>query len=488
MKIAFVVSQGGKKVFEFYAAMATLLAQKQGAYLPVFNVWQDSEKSALESMGWSETTIRSFESWVQRDLSLTEEVARIRAEYRSINWSEVIAAERSFTDYSQLLGSAGERQEPLDYVLKLTVNIVRFIEDLLKDRSIKALVCPTADTLFSLIAIKVAQHHGIKVCAVTPAYPLVRGADGGYFSNNEFLESEKMIANYHCAIARNLNCDEVNRANGLIDSIKGFSFRAACASENHSKGSGFSALSPNVFHLFAYLSANAAKNKHVQYDKIDPLLKAKGNVLRVVRKLFSQKFLGSVDVDEIPVNSIFYALHYQPEQSTLAQAIFYANQIALVENISKSLPIGYTLVVKEHPWGRGARPVWQYRHLKNMYNIIFCDAPAKEIIQRVAAVITVTGNVAMESLVFDKPTIVFGRTYFTHCDLLYRVRDVLDLSELLKKILVDGVYAKRPNRLELLQKFLVSFQDSLVPHRIAVINASFYADKLLAEIESYASI
>lgn len=484
MKIAFVGNQGGKQVFEFYAAMATALAQKSSAYLPIFSVWLDSEKLVLESMGWPEKEIRSFESWVLQDSSWVEEISRIRTEYRSTNWSEIIAAERSFTDYSQLLGSAGERQEHLDYVLKLTANIVRFIEELLKDKSIKALVCQTADTLFSLIAIKVAQHHDVKVCAITPAYPFVRGEEGGFYSNNEFLESEKMIENYHRVIARNLSSDEINRANGLIDSIRGFSFRAACASENNSKGSGFSALSPNISRLFAYLSANVAMNKDVQYNKIDPLLKAKGNLLRVVRKIFAQKFLGSVNVDVIPANSIFYALHYQPEQSTLAQAIFYANQIALVENISKSLPIGYTLVVKEHPWGRGARAVWQYRHLQNIYNIIFCDAPAKEIIQRVAAVITVTGNVAMESLVFDKPTIVFGQTYFTHCELLYRLRDVSDLSELLKKILLDGIHAKRTNRLELLQKFLVSFQDSLVPHRVDVVNADYYADKLLVELES----
>lgn len=488
MKIAFIGNQGGKQVFEFYAAMASALAKKEGEYLPVFAVWLDSEKLALESMGWSKTEIRSFESLVLQDISWEEEVARIRGKYRGVNWSEVIASERSFTDYSQLLGSAGERQERLDYVLKLVVNIVRFIEDVLADKAIKVLVCQTADTLFSLVSIKVAQHLGVKVCAITQAYPFVRGKEGGFFSNNEFLESEKMIEEYRHTLARDLTVFEVNSADELIDSIKGFSFRAACASDNNSKSSGFSAITPNISRIFTYLSINAAKNKDVQYTKIDPIRKAKGNLLRLIRKVFSQKMMGESSADGIPPNSIFYALHYQPEQSTLAQAAFYVNQVALVENISKSLPLGYTLIVKEHPWGRGARPTWQYRHLENMYNIIFCDAPAKDIIQRVDAVITVTGNVAIEALVFDKPTIALGRTYFTHCELLYRVADVLDLPEVLKKILVDGDHAKRVNRAELLRKFLVSYQSSLLPYRVAIENADYYADKLLLELNDLVSV
>ena len=63
--------------------------------------------------------------------------------------------------------------------------------------------------------------------------------------------------------------------------------------------------------------------------------------------------------------------------STLVQGIWSSNQISLIEDISKSLPIGYSLVIKEHPWGRGNRPTWQYKHLEKFYNVFFCDLPSK---------------------------------------------------------------------------------------------------------------
>jgi CDP-glycerol glycerophosphotransferase (TagB/SpsB family) len=185
-------------------------------------------------------------------------------------------------------------------------------------------------------------------------------------------------------------------------------------------------------------------------------------MLRVCRKWMSRNSYGSISVGVIPPRSIFLALHYQPEQSTLAQGLWCANQTALVENISKSLPLGYTLVVKEHPWGRGNRPLWQYKHMSGFYNVIFCDAPSKQIIQQVDAVITVTGTVVMEALVFDKPAIMLGRNYFDFSDLIYRVPNIQELPEVLARILIDGDYQTKPNREERLHLFLMSYLDGLL--------------------------
>ena len=77
------------------------------------------------------------------------------------------------------------------------------------------------------------------------------------------------------------------------------------------------------------------------------------------------------------LKSQFFSAQFQPEESTLTQGVWYANQVALIENISKSLPFGYTLVVKFHPWGRPIGPLWQYRYLKNFYNIKFSDLNSK---------------------------------------------------------------------------------------------------------------
>jgi len=460
-KIAFIGNQGGHNVLAFYMAMAENLTIDFDV-IAIFSVWLDSEKGILSEMGLHGTAVTSFESFVRNQPVVDDAaVALFIREYREINWSEVVAVERAFTDYSMLIDSAGERRETIAYVQGLVVNIVRYLETVMI--GCDAIVCQTADTLFSLIAIKLARHLGIRSFAIRPGTLLEPGKGGGFFANTEYLECDRMLASYAQRQGKALSPEERVRTDALIGAIRGFggltSFHAATSK---GKSRGRRALSPNISRLLSYLKENSKRNKNIEYIKIDPKRKILGNMLRVWRKWMSRNSYGSISVGVIPPRSIFLALHYQPEQSTLAQGLWCANQTALVENISKSLPLGYTLVVKEHPWGRGNRPLWQYKHMSGFYNVIFCDAPSKQIIQQVDAVITVTGTVVMEALVFDKPAIMLGRNYFDFSDLIYRVPNIQELPEVLARILIDGDYQAKPNREERLHLFLMSYLDGLL--------------------------
>lgn len=460
-KIAFIGNQGGHSVLAFYVAMAENLTTDFDA-IAIFSVWLDSEKGIPSEMGLHGTAVTSFESFVRNQPIVDDvSVAHFIRKYRGVNWSEVVAVERAFTDYSMLIDSAGERRESVAYVQQLVVNMVNYLESVMIDCD--AIVCQTADTLFSLVAIKLARHLGIRSFAIRPGTLLEPGKGGGFFANTEYLECDRMIASFNERQGRTLSPEERVRTDALIRSIRDFggstSFHAATSK---GKSRGRRALSPNISSLLSYLRENSRRDKNIEYIKINPKRKILGNLLRVWRKWMSRNSYGSISVDVIPPRSIFFALHYQPEQSTLAQGLWHANQTALVENISKSLPLGYTLVVKEHPWGRGNRPLWQYRHMNAFYNVIFCDAPSKQIIQRVDAVITVTGTVAMEALVFDKPAVMLGRNYFEFSDLIYRVSNIQELPEVLARILIDCDYEMQSNREERLHLFLMAYLDGLV--------------------------
>lgn len=462
MKVSFIGNQGGREVFSFYAGMAQELRDSYGVQAR-FAVWLDSERDEIRRRGDLASDCLSFEAHVRTMPPVGDaDVDRLAHEYREVNWSEVVAAERAFTDYSMLLGAAGDRRESPEYVRGLVVAIVRFLEKAIQGAD--AMVCQTADTMFSLIAFKVAQHLGVPAFAIAPAWLLEPGKGGGFFANSEYLGCRRMEKSFAARAGRPLSSDEDARVESLIRSIRGFTGKTAFnVKTSKGKTAGRRAMSPNAGRLLSYLRDNARRDKNVEYVKIDPFRKIRANLLRVVRKQMTRNVFGSADPDVIPPRSVFYAIHYQPEQSTLAQGIWHVNQVALVENISKSLPLGYTLVVKEHPWGRGNRPRWQYDHLAGLYNVIFCDAPGKEIIRRVDAVIGISGTVAMESLVFDKPTIMLGRNFFEYSDLLYRVPAINDLPEVLARILIDGDYEKQPNRQERLRRFLMAYLDGLVP-------------------------
>ena len=77
-----------------------------------------------------------------------------------------------------LLGSSGARSEDLDYIQNLVINIVKFISFHLKNKV--GIVCQTADTLFSHITIKLAQHYKIKIFIINPClyYERDEGGEG----------------------------------------------------------------------------------------------------------------------------------------------------------------------------------------------------------------------------------------------------------------------------------------------------------------------
>lgn len=484
MKIAYIGNQGGAAVHDFYSGMARAMAGTDSGTEPVFGVWLDTEKAALEGQGWHASSVHSFAAWVRgRGQPDEAEIGRLRRDYGEVNWSEVVAAERAFTDYSMLLGAAGERREDAAYVLRLVANIATFIERILTEVGVRAMVCQTADTLFSLIAFRIAAHYRIPVYAICPAWLLEPGAaGGGFFVNNEFLESERMIEGGRRLGLRALDPDEVARADRLRAAITGFAGKTAFGAKNKGVRAGMTALSPNLRGLFGYLLANARRDRNVEYVKIDPWRKLRANLLRLWRKRATARWMGPKSTDAIPPRSVFFALHYQPEQSTLAQNIWQVNQVACVEDISKSLPLGYTLVVKEHPWGRGNRPLWQYRHMSRLYNVVFCDAPAKEIVRRVDAVVVGTGTIGIEAMALDKPVIALGRSFYTHGDLVYRADSARDLPEILKRILVDGDFAAQADRETRLRRFLLAYLDAMIPHFPTVENAGHYGRALAVEL------
>lgn len=193
-KITFIGNQGGFSVLSFYAAMATNLAVEFNA-ITNFSVWLDSEKEIPEKLSVINGTVSSFEDFVRNQPDVDDNaVSCFIREYRDVNWSEVVAVERAFTDYSMLIDSAGERRETIAYVQRLVVNMVRYLESVITGSD--AIVCQTADTLFSLVAIKLARRLGVRIFAICPCTLLEPGKGGGFFANTEYLECDRMLMSY----------------------------------------------------------------------------------------------------------------------------------------------------------------------------------------------------------------------------------------------------------------------------------------------------
>ena len=86
-------------------------------------------------------------------------------------------------------------------------------------------------------------------------------------------------------------------------------------------------------------------------------------------------------------------------------------------------------------------------------------------------------------MVLDRPTIVLGRSFFNYSELIYKIEDIQELPEMLKKILVDGVYEKRPDRKQLLHRFLISYLEALIPYFPTMENATHFGRALAEDLD-----
>jgi hypothetical protein len=133
---------------------------------------------------------------------------------------------------------------------------------------------------------------------------------------------------------------------------------------------------------------------------------------------------------------IYFPLHMIPESTTLIKSPFYPNEIAVIEAVSKSLPMGWKLYVKEHGSMVGERPIKFYKSIKRLTNVRLVRLDAhddpKPWIQNSVGVITLSGSSAFEAAMMGKPSLIFGNTLF---ELIKGIEKVSSFAELPKKII-----------------------------------------------------
>ncbi len=121
---------------------------------------------------------------------------------------------------------------------------------------------------------------------------------------------------------------------------------------------------------------------------------------------------------------VFFPLHLEPEIALLLQAPFQTDQVNLIRQIARSLPVHHKLYVKDHPEMAQYRPRSFYKAIKRNPNVKLIDASISSfhITPHAKLITTITGSVGWEALMFKKPVITFGHVFYnslpmtTFCD------------------------------------------------------------------------
>lgn len=126
------------------------------------------------------------------------------------------------------------------------------------------------------------------------------------------------------------------------------------------------------------------------------------------RKSFIDKnFLRKI----IDKNIIFYPLQVQPERTIDLDAPYFSDQITVIENIAKSLPVDYVLYVKEHynMDKREWRKISEYKQIMELSNVklIHPSVSPVELIKKSKLVVTISSTAGLEAAYYGKPSILF---------------------------------------------------------------------------------
>ncbi len=412
--------------------------------------------NAASATGLPSDFIHSCESFFQNRSTTIFTLADIRVRFPNVPWGTVVAAERSFTDYSFLMGGTGARLERDDYIVPLVLRLVSFFYTQFERLQPRAVVTAFGDNIFNFIASVVAEEMNIPLLIPQPAFLNERGAlEAGYFGNTRYLEPFAMVRRYIELKSRPLTDAERQQAKEFSDVLVAYDGKKTLA-HMYKKSDFEKPVTPQSHRLFSYLREQKKLDADFDFYKIDWRRKLGANLLRLVRKSQGQRFLAAQNL-EIPKEAVFYAMHFQPEASTLVNGIWHSNQVAVIETLSKAMPLGYTLVVKEHPRGRGMRPLWQYKHIASLHNVIFSDLPSKEIVRRCQMVVSVSGSIGLEALAMRIPVLMLGRTFHTFTSLYYRASAPQDLPALFYRVLIDREFAQREGVDEDIDRFLLAY-------------------------------
>ncbi len=125
---------------------------------------------------------------------------------------------------------------------------------------------------------------------------------------------------------------------------------------------------------------------------------------------------------------ILFPLHYQPEASTCVYARKYENQLFFIEQLSKSIPAGLKIYVKEHSTLPGSRALAFYREVQKYPNIKLISPMENihELIRNATYLVVLTSTAGFEALMYGKPVFVCGDVFYENFSGVRRIHDVFD--------------------------------------------------------------
>ncbi|TLX83754.1 MAG: hypothetical protein E6K98_04295 [Thaumarchaeota archaeon] len=164
-----------------------------------------------------------------------------------------------------------------------------------------------------------------------------------------------------------------------------------------------------------------------------------------LKRFYRKSFVDKNFIRKIEKNTkfIYFPLHYEPERSLLLVAPFYRNQLTVISQIARSLPVDYQLYVKEHAvmYLNAWRDISYYKKLLDIPNVrlVHPTVNHEELMKNCSLLITIAGTAGLEVSFYNKPVIVFADVSYTMLPSVYRLKNIEELPQAIKVMLKKEV-------------------------------------------------
>jgi hypothetical protein len=297
------------------------------------------------------------------------------------------------------------------FILQRGIEHVEALFDRLNPDLVVSFICVT---MLDYVAYLVARARGIRFFNLRPT----RIGDRVAFSHKLNDPAPELVSQYERLIAGEHSRFEeeaqryiqrVRERHGRYEGVVRPSDKPALKS-NTGKFARIDRLFSALRSYLNYRSSIAAADNHVP----DPLRRLyftawrNPRQARRTRNFLKDRYVGESDLQGL--RYAFFPLHTEPEVSLLVYGRPYVNQFEIVRMLAMSLPVDMVLIVKEHPWMVGKRTLAAYQNMLDIPRVRFANPAleARTLVKQADLVAVVTGSVALEAAMLDKPVITFG--------------------------------------------------------------------------------
>jgi len=132
---------------------------------------------------------------------------------------------------------------------------------------------------------------------------------------------------------------------------------------------------------------------------------------------------------------VFFPLHYIAESQVTVRSNGFIDQSLLLKVISLNLPDNCHILVKEHPNVLGKMKIGDLLSISRLNNISLINPKisAHEVIKKVDMIMTINSTVGFEAILYQKPVITFGESFYRKKRLTLDVESINDLPKLIRK-------------------------------------------------------